>query len=421
MSENKKVTIATEATALAEEAAAAEAAAPVETVATDTPVSAYDPELLALIKKYGGDESVLDKLEAEYGVGNVSDLTMLKEDELAKAGLKLVKVRAMMKDLQEAEANEAAAEAATKVPTAPVFTADYNMVLPAPSTNESFLKALQTGGMLNISDATYEAGLRVYLADTFGLYEVDDRILDAMDKWADDCDAAVPNAYWDVYDSITRRDYSDLFSAMKRGPKSSYANPKRRKVFKSRVRDELLPAIRDAYNALDGWYKSEMAATSNPGLYFDGMMRMMSGAGVGGLGVTHAPTDPVLDASNTLKDKINHVFRGTAGPVAGALAKDAIDAIEHLNIPDLPLYTGSPNRDMMLKKLGIGITANYVRLEQSLVRFVLGYVKFDEAVGNEVPYLYSLWTLGTQIDWGLLGVKVDSGSRVSAIGGNNML
>ena len=425
MSEIKKVTeveevaIATEATALAEEAAAAEAAAPVETVATDTSVSAYDSELLALIKKYGGDESVLDKLEAEYGVGNVSDLTMLKEDELAKAGLKLVKVRLMMKDLQEAEAKEAAAEAATKVPMAQMFTAGWDAILPAPSTEESFLRALRTGGILKVSDSTYEAALRVFLADKCGLYNVPGELKTAIEKFADDSEEPVPEYFWKLLKNITRREYGDLFSAID-GLDGSFATPTRRNNFLSRVRNELFPAIREAYIALDSWYKNEQAVSSNPGVIVQAVSSVMTGSGFG-LGVVHAPTDSVMDASNTLKDKINRVFRGTSAPVAAAMASDAMEITKFLDDPTLPAFIGVPNRDMMLKKLGINITANYARLEQNLVRFVLSYVKFEEAAaGNELYYLNSLWTLGNLINWEELGI-VTGGSRVSAIGGNNML
>lgn len=426
MSEIKKVTeveevaIATEATALAEEAAAAEAAAPVEAVATDTSVSAYDPELLALIKKYGGDESVLDKLEAEYGVGNVSDLTMLKEDELAKAGLKLVKVRAMMKDLlQEAEAKEAAAEAVTKVPMAQMFTAGWDAILPAPSTEESFLRALRTGGILKVSDPTYECAIRVFLAEQCGLYNVPGELKAAIEKFADESEEPVPEYFWKLLKNITRREYGDLFSAID-GLDGSFVTPTRRKNFLSRVRNELFPAIREAYIALDSWYKNEQAVSSTPGVIAQTFKSVMTGSGFG-LGVVHAPTDPVMDASNTLKDKINRVFRGTSAPVAAAMASDAMEITKFLDDPTLPAFIGVPNRDMMLKKLGINITANYARLEQNLVRFVLSYVKFEEAAaGNELYYLNSLWTLGNLINWEELGI-VTGGSRVSAIGGNNML
>lgn len=420
MSDHKKIAEKTvpatdipEATVPAEAAAAVEgaAAAPAEKAA---PVSeSPDAVLLAKLKAYGGDETVLAKLK-ELGVESVDDLSELTEKDLMDAGMKLVKARKMMADSMKAAPKAEPAPVAA----APMMSADWNMILPSPTTNESFLKALKAGGVLKIDDATYEAALRVFLADRCGLYVVPEKLASEMERFADESDEPVTNTFFKLKNSITRRNYSDLFAAIE-GLDGSFASKKRRDEFIRRIRSEMCPAIREAYAALDGWYKSMLAASSNPAALLQAISGMMSGAGLG-LGASVPPTDAVHDASDTLKDAINHVFRGTAAPVGAAMASDAMEISSILSDPTLPAMVGAVNREQMLKKLGINITPNYARLEQNLVRFVLSYIKFDEAGGgNEAAYLTALWTLGNQISWSDLGIATDSSTPT--IGGRNYL
>lgn len=379
-------------------------------------VSAADSELRSMLSMYGDADAILPKLH-ELGVESVDDLSTLDESDLTGAGMKLVQARKLINNLKNVEAKKAAAEAAAKAPAA-MFAADWNMVLPSPSTDDSFLKALRTGGVLKVGDSTYEAALRVMLADRCNIYRVPELLSSAIETFADESEEPVPESFWKIRKNIVRRDYSEIFAGID-GLDGTFATKPRRNEFLRRMRDELCPAIREAYVALDGWYKSEVALCNNTGTLMQAMASMMSGSGIG-MGMTHAPTDTVLDASNTLKDKINRVFRGTSAPVAAAMANDAMEIVKILNDPTLPPMVGVPNREMMLKKLSISISPNYARLEQNLVRFVLSFVKFEEAAGNELVYLNALYTLGTLINWEELGISTAS-NGISSIGGNRPL
>ena len=366
-----------------------------------------------MIKKYGGDYVVVAKIRG-LGAETVADLRLLTESDLTSAGLKLVNARKLLAELNDVAKKEATAAVAAATP----IMSDYSMILPSPSTNESFLKALKAGGVLKVDDSSYEAALRVFLADRCGLYAVPDKLSTAMLDYADGGDVPVDSIFFELLDSITRRNYGDLFSAIP-GITGTFVSKKRRDEFVRRISNEMCPAVRDAYVALDAWYKSMLAASSNPAALVQAFSGIMSGAGMG-LGVSLPPTDAVHDAADTLKDAINHVFRGTAAPVGAAMAKDAMEIASVLNNPALPAMVGAPNREQMLKKLGINITPNYARLEQNLVRFVLSYIKFDEAgAGNEAAYLTALWTLGNSINWPDLVGKLDSG--VTSISGKQIL
>ena len=412
MSEIKKeITEATVEKTVAE-AADVKVVADAKTASPD-PVDNRDEALASMIKKYGGDYVVVAKIRG-LGAETVADLRLLTESDLTSAGLKLVNARKLLAELNDVAKKEATAAVAAATP----IMSDYSMILPSPSTNESFLKALKAGGVLKVDDSSYEAALRVFLADRCGLYAVPDKLSTAMLDYADGGDVPVDSIFFELLDSITRRNYGDLFSAIP-GITGTFVSKKRRDEFVRRISNEMCPAVRDAYVALDAWYKSMLAASSNPAALVQAFSGIMSGAGMG-LGVSLPPTDAVHDAADTLKDAINHVFRGTAAPVGAAMAKDAMEIASVLNNPALPAMVGAPNREQMLKKLGINITPNYARLEQNLVRFVLSYIKFDEAgAGNEAAYLTALWTLGNSINWPDLVGKLDSG--VTSISGKQIL
>ena len=415
MSEIKKE-ITTEATAeTVAETADAKIATDTKTASPD-PVDSPDVALVSKIKEYGGNDAAVAKIR-DLGVETVDDLRELTESDLTNAGLKLVKARKLLAELEDTAKKEVNAAIAA---AAPMMTSDWTAILPSPSTNESFLKALKAVGGLKVDDYAYEAALRVFLAQRCGLYNVPDKLVSAMEKFADESVEPVGPAFFKLKKAITRRDYGDLFAAID-GLDGSFVSKGRRSEFTRRIQDELCPAIREAYLALDAWYKSALATYSNPAFLFQGFSTIHNGGASTGIGVSLPPADSVHDAADTLKDAINRVFRGTAAPVGAAMAKEAMEIASVLSDTTLPGMVGAPNREQMLRKLGIDITPNYARLEQNLVRFVLSYIKFDEAgFGNEGAYLNALWQLGSQINWTDLIGSVDGGG-VTGIGGKQIL
>ena len=135
-----------------------------------------------------------------------------------------------------------------------------------------------------------------------------------------------------------------------------------------------------------------------------------------------APPDTAQlhDAGDTLITSINRVFRGTGVQVAAAMAYDANTIRKTLEEPQLPTMVGARNREEMLRKIKTNVSSNYVRLEQNLVKFVLGFVRHNNVTSDiEVGYFVALWQLGSQIDWHNLPGKSVSG--VTGLTGDKIL
>ena len=383
------------------------------TEATVAPAAPIADALADKIRAYGGDDAVIAKIK-DLGAETVEDLVSLEEADLTGAGMKLVKARKMLSDLKTAKK---AAEPAPAAPTM-AFAPDYS-ILPSVPSDESLLKSLRTGGVLKVDDSAYNSALRVFLADRCGLFRIPEMLVAEMEKFADENEEPVTPLFFKLKKQITRREYGDLFAAID-GLDGAFATKKRREEFLQRVRNEMCPAIREAYQVLDAWYQSFMATSNNPGAMMTAIYGLMNGTGAALASANVPPVDGVRDAADTLKDAINHVFRGTGVPVASAMAYDAMEISKTLENGELPAMLGVANREQMLKKLGVNITPNYARLEQNLVRFVLAYIKYsDEGTDNDVAYLTALWTLGNQINWtDLVGA---TGTGVSSLGGKRVL
>ena len=418
MATSKKSATTKTATAKAVVAETPAMETPVEvTPVAEAPAPVVDA-LTAKIKEFGGNDDTLKAL-ADLGVEGVDDLAELTEADLVSAGLKLVKARKLLENVKSAKkAAEAPAPAPAAAAAPTVFPTDFGAILPSVPSDESLLKSLKVGGVLKVDDSTYNSALRVFLAQRCGLFDVPEKLSSAMEAFADESDEPVNPAFFKLKNQITRRNYGDLFAAIE-GLDGNFVSKKRREEFLRRMRSELCPAIRSAYLALNGWYDSMITTAGNPAMLVSSLAGALSGAGAAFSAANMPPTDVMRDASDTLKDAINHTFRGTSAPVAAAMAYDAMEIVKTLEDRDMPAMIGAANRDQMLKKLGVSISANYARLEQTLVRFVLAFIKFsDEGTDNEVAYLTALWQLGRQIPWEELVGGVDG---VKNIGGRTVL
>ncbi len=382
---------------------------------TEPAATTVADDVYAKLVEYGADKAIIDKIVNDLGVETLEDLAMLDEGELTGAGIKLVKARKLLAELSNATESTPTEKVAA---SAMAFSTDFNSILPTVPDGGSWLNSLRLGGVLKVDPNTNIAAIRAALADHCGLYRIPDKLVNLMEAYADESDEPVNDLFFQLRDQITKRDYAELFSATK-GLTGAFATKKRREMFLNRVGDDLWNAIREAYLQLDAWYNAMMAAQNNPNVLFSAITGVLNGGGIG-VGLNIPPTDGVRDAGDTLKNAINHVFRGTGAPVAAALALDAMEIVKVLDNRDLPAMIGVANRDQMLRKLGVNISPNYARLEQNLVRFVLSYIEFsDNGAANEVQYLSSLWQLGAQINWDSLIGKTSTG--VSSIGGKREL
>lgn len=388
-----------------------------EEIKNVTPEESLTPvvsEVASKLAEYGADDVVVNKIVDDLGVESLDDLAALEVDDLTGAGMKLAKARKLVNDLKS-PAKSAATPAVAVAETRAIQT-QFEALLPGVPSDESWLNALKTGGILKVDESSYIAAIRAALADRAGLYNVPEALAKAMEKYADETEEQVDPTFYALRKSLTRRTYGDIFAAID-GLDGAFITEGRRKEFLGRIRNTMWPAIAESYHTLDGWYQSWRASFSDPSM----LIAAIGGGLGGGAGmsmITPPDTSVLHDAGDTLVDSINRVFRGTGVQVAAALAYDANVIRNTLEDPRLPSMVGVKNRELMLKKIGATVSSNYIRLEQNLVKYVLAFAKHDTVTSDvEVNYFVALWQLGTQINWAELGgedgaVKSLTGTRV---------
>lgn len=380
--------------------------------------TAVASDVRAKLAEYGADETVVNKIIDELGVESIEELASLEVSDLTGAGMKLAKARKMVSDLKT-PVPDTKAPAPTTVVQTQAFQSQFESLLPSIPSDESWLNALKTGGILKVDQSSYIAAIRAALADRAGLYKIPEVLSKAMEAYADETEEQVDPTFYALRKSLTRRTYGDIFAAID-GLDGNFITDSRRKEFLSRIRDTLWPAIADSYHALDAWYNTWRASFSDPGM----MLSVLAGGIGSGMGMITPPdTAAVHDAGDTLVNAINRVFRGTGVQVAGALAYDANTIRQTMEDPRLPSMIGAKNREMMLKKIGTNVSSNYVRLEQNLVKYVLGFTSHDSVTSDvETNYFVGLWQLGAQINWAELGIGSNSyngsSSPLTSITGN---
>ncbi|MBR6505642.1 hypothetical protein IKT18_02300 [Candidatus Saccharibacteria bacterium] len=356
-------------------------------------------EVFAKLTEYGLGRLDALKIMEDLGVESLEDLASLEVSDLTGAGMKLAKARKLVAELKNASKPAPAVAAAE---TRAIQT-QFESLLPSIPTDDSWLNALKTGGILKVDESSYIAAIRAALADRAGLYAIPDALAKAMEKYADETEEQVDPTFYALRKSLTRRAYGDIFAAID-GLDGTFITEARRKEFLSRIRETLWPAIAESYRTLDGWYQTWRASFSDPSMLIAAISGGFGGGAAGMSMITPPDTAQLHDAGDTLVDSINRVFRGTGVQVAAAMAYDANTIRNTLEDPRLPSMVGVKNREMMLKKIGASVSSNYVRLEQNLVKYVLAFAKHDTVTSDvEVNYFVALWQLGTQINWGELG------------------
>ena len=368
---------------------------------TEPAAASVASEVRTKLAEYSADEATIDKVVNDLGVEDIDDLTSLEVADLTGAGMKLAKARKLVAELKST-AKPAAAPAVAAAETRAIQS-QFEALLPSIPTDESWLNALKTGGILKVDESSYIAAIRAALADRAGLYSIPDALSKAMEKYADETEEQVDPTFYALRKSLTRRAYGDIFAAID-GLDGTFITEGRRKEFLSRIRDTLWPAIAESYRTLDGWYQTWRASFSDPSMLIAAIGGGFSGGAAGMSMITPPDTAQLHDAGDTLVDSINRVFRGTGVQVAAAMAYDANVIRNTLADSRLPSMVGVKNREMMLKKIGASVSSNYIRLEQNLVKYVLAFAKHDTVTSDvEVNYFVALWQLGTQINWNELG------------------
>ena len=336
-----------------------------------------------------------DALEA------LADPAACTDDDLIGAlkGLK-IPTAILRKNVQTLRGPKPVVEAPPVAPATAIFD-----ILPQVDNDESFLAALKVGGTLatglNPTDVT--AAAKAALADAAGMYDLPGIIAERMEVYAESLDQAVGPEFYSLLKLVKKRQYADILSAFELD--ASYITNARRDKLLGRLRTDLWSEMQSFHESLNGWVQTCQTGMMAPGMLVSQIVQAVSpGANAGGLPAAMMAipdTSPLLDAAEGFINKVNKIFAGTGVPVARAMAYEALTIKKILENPTLPAQIGAANRDDMLRLLGVSLSADYVRLEHSVVRYALSIIALpDRTPGQDLQnFLAALWQLGVSIPW----------------------
>lgn len=317
-------------------------------------------------------------------------------------------IRAAIGDVPSAVANHAVSllREDLHADTATATALGNIAVLPEVPSDESWLSSLRAGGQLKVDQPTVISAVRAALAHRAGLYDIPDLLVRRMEQFADETQEPVGEAFFALRDQVTQRRYAEIFTAIP-GLTGNFVTDARRNQLLGRIDDHLWPAIVSFHSQLKGWTDAWQQGAANPAV----LIMMIAGRGGDAMmppGVMAPPdTGSLRDSGEMVNDEINRVFAGTGVPIARALAYDANRIKETLEDPELPQMVGAPNREQMLRMLGVDVPATYPRLETNMTKYVLSIMQISQvAAGNEeLQFFTALYMLGSQIPWDQLGAK----------------
>jgi hypothetical protein len=331
----------------------------------------------------------------------LADPTALTDEDLraalVSAGPK-IPLGVFRKNLAVLRGPQAAAPAATDAATQSSVLVGN---LPSIPDDESFLNMLKVGGVLKVDQLAVISATKAALAEAVGVYELPDTISRMMEEFAEEQDEPVGPSFTELRKHVVRTNYAEILTAL--GFEAGLVTKTRRDKFLAKLNDRMWPAVVSFHQQLLAWQESWTAGMANPGMLIAALAMGQSGrAGIMPPGMMAPPETSGLRASaEDVINTVNKVFGGLGIPIARALAADAIRIKQVLSDPTLPAAIGVANREQMLKKLGISVSSDYVRLEQNVTRYVVAVINLPQvAAGNdELGYLSGLIQLGASIPW----------------------
>jgi len=375
------------------------------------PVVAESP-MLAKLKELGVDQTFITKIQNDLGAATVEDLIGLTEADLVSAGMKVLPARALIKKLAPAPMIEVPAPAAATTMNARLD------LLPKVPDDESWLTALKVGGVLKFSPATVSGTVSAALANRCGLYDLPKRLVQAMEAQAEQLAEPVGADFFEMQRMLTEHSYAEIFAAIP-GATGRYATQGRKDALLTKLDQSLWSALTSFHGQLNGWMDTWQKTGMSPNVLAGSIAALVNRTSAPPM-MMAPPTDALRDGAEGVIEVINKVFAGTGILVATALAYDAQQIRKALEMPTLPAQVGAQNREQMLKQLGVAVTSDYPRLEQSVKQYVLAIIELSNVtVGQtEIDYLTALWQLGSAITWDKLGLDSPgrTGGRVTGIG-----
>lgn len=279
-------------------------------------------------------------------------------------------------------------------------------LLPPPPDDTSFAAMLKVGGNLKVETTEVVAALRAAIASNAGLYGLPEIILEKMSAVAESMDEPSPASYYRLQKLVSSRAYGDVLAVL--DVPGTFVSDKKKRDMLLKLNTLLWPALGSFHNQLVGWQNAWTSTASNPNMILTVLaMGQAGGAGAMPPGMMAPPDTAALhDAAESFVAQVNRVFAGPGIPVARAMAYDAMRIREVLDDPELPAAVGAVNREQMLKLLGVGVGADLVRLERSVVQYALAIMELQKVTpGNtELAYLGAMIQLGVSIPWDKLGV-----------------
>ncbi len=308
--------------------------------------------------------------------------------------------------LREVAPAPAASDAAVPAMSAATFD-----VLPSVPSDEAWLSAFKVGGTLKFNKETVIGTVSAALAARLGLYDLPDKIGEAMEHQAESLEEPVGEEFYHMQNLLTRRNYSEIFSAIP-GVDGRFATQARKAALLRRINERLWGSLTAYHQQLKQWvdaWSQSMNVASTPAA----LVNALRGGG-GPLppgAMQPPPTDGLRDAAEGVVNDINYVFAGTGIPVAMALAFDAQQIRKVLETPSLPAQVGAVNREQMLRTLGVAVSSDYPRLERNLKQYTLGVIELQNVTAGEPEYYYlsALFQLGAMIPWDRLDTGTGRG------------
>jgi len=278
--------------------------------------------------------------------------------------------------------------------------------IPEVDDGQSFLQALSVSKTLGVDKVTIRAALEAYYANVRGMSHVPEKMAELIEEFADTLEESVSDRFMEVLEFVTERKYAAVI-----GIKTRYITSERKRKFL----DRLLKLPKEVHNfhlVLSAW-NTQLTANraANP---------------LGGLqGVNPYPQpEEVVGAAESLVAFLKHAFAGFGVMVSKAMGYEGMKIRELTERPDMPALIGKPNRELMLKALGITLNNADVRQEKNIAKYVI-YVATEVPTnlpgGQEGSALEALYNLGQLIlPWMQTGMMLSSSSDVvSGIGGGN--
>ncbi|MEK7545861.1 MAG: hypothetical protein AAB554_02170 [Patescibacteria group bacterium] len=360
-------------------------------------------EMLKRLVALVGDETqakeIADKAAAD-GFTDIASCATVKEDEWVGYGMKKGAARKLLHELAAAVTPTASSAAVTMAAS----------LLPQVPTDESFLSNLVSGGVLKPSENDVLAAIRALNADRYGIFDIDDKILEAIATRAEEMEEPWPDLYYDVQKKLAVKAHAEVLRAL--GVSSKVVSQAEVKKFLGRT-NEIWSQLAGFYETVDG-YVTNWQTQMGP----QAMMAMMGAlAGGGAVGpspfAVEAPDPtPLVDQARGIIDRVNKMFAGPGIPVARALAADAQQLSDVLKKPELINAIGAANRDEMLKKLGIGVGADASRTETSVLQFALCVLKLSTIETSQLPrFVLAMRQVGSTIPWSTLTTGRGNGAR----------